>query len=402
MLGLFLAYGVHAQNLDSSNYRILDSTMDSGGGTATSSNYSALISISDPFADSRLVSGNYETKSGFPSGNGTLANVPVVRCFETTTNSGSSTCLNFPNSNGATGECGPTGCYDRAKVEIDAQDNPSDTLYLLKVDDVTNSQTYYVQSDHTLGASFDLTSFMTICQLEGRDVNDTACDDSGDGNWNVSLQRYDVYGLLINTQYNISASAMSGDFTETRFSPTVTATTVSPTISFDIDVAATDTDSPAPYSIDLGEITSFAVNTAADRIWLDMGSNSINGVNVYVRDLNNGLHSPTTLETIPSESEDLGTDSNHTGGFGLKVGGKTQGGLGPLQASATFDTAGSNDVGAISTTNSLLFFTDTSSANLGQVSVSRSSVYVKARSAIADLPSADLSDEITFISVANF
>ncbi|HLG29317.1 MAG TPA: hypothetical protein VI387_03830, partial [Candidatus Brocadiales bacterium] len=41
---------VNAQNLDSSNYRILDPTTDSGGGASESSNYATIISVGNPTA----------------------------------------------------------------------------------------------------------------------------------------------------------------------------------------------------------------------------------------------------------------------------------------------------------------------------------------------------------------
>src|SRR3972149_3671572 len=85
---------VFAQNLDSTNYRIEDPTIDSGGGATDSSNYSFLQSLGYPNADARLTSGSYELKSGFP--NGILANVPKVTCFETDTTSGTTDCLYFP------------------------------------------------------------------------------------------------------------------------------------------------------------------------------------------------------------------------------------------------------------------------------------------------------------------
>lgn len=388
--------------LDSTNYKILNPNINSGGDVASGSNYSLIQSFGDVDSDARLTSGSYELKAGFP--NGLLANVPKINCFETNTNSGTTSCSLLPNANGMQGECGEPGCYDRAKLEIDDQGNPLDTLFLVMLLDNTNAITYYLQSDHTLDTDYDINDFMTQCAIEGRDANDPNCDDSGDGNWDESLQRYNVFGLEQNTEYEVSVSALQGDFTGTRFSQTVSATTESAAIIFDIDVAATDTESAAPYQVDLEEITALAATTATDQIWLDLGTNSFNGSNIYARGLNNGLLSSTTSEIIPSESEDLSADPNNNGGYGLKIndGVTTQAALGPLLAGSTYTTTGSEEVGAVQTTNTLVFFTDTSGTNVGPVTAGRGSLFVKARANTNDIAANDLLDEITFIVISNF
>jgi hypothetical protein len=139
-----------AETLDSTNYRIKDVTLG-GTGEVNSTNYS-LIGSFNPIEDSRLTSSNYALKAGFP--NGIIANVPTVTCFETDTTSINTTCLEFPTSNGAQGECGYPGCYDRAKIELNTQNNPIDTLYVVKILDVTNSITYFLKTDHYIGYFF--------------------------------------------------------------------------------------------------------------------------------------------------------------------------------------------------------------------------------------------------------
>ena len=391
---------VFAQNLESTNYRIEDPTVDNGGGVTESSSFSFLAAIGNPTADARLTSGSYELKSGFP--NGILANVPKVQCFETDTNSGNTTCLYFPNGNGAQGECGTPGCYNRAKIEVDDQNNPLDTLYLVQIVDDTNSVTYYLQSNHTLGTAYDINDFLTQCELEGRDADDTACDDSGDPNWDADLQSMNVLGLHPNTQYTASITALNGDFTGTRYSTTVTETTSSAALTFDIDVAATDTETNAEYTLDLGEIFYTSVTTGTNRIWLDLGTNNLYGANIFVRDSNSSLLSALTGESIPSESEDLATDPNNNGGYGLKIQTFTQNSLGPLQANATYNTGGAQQVGAMTTSNAQILFTDTTSSNVGPILAGRAQIMVKARSAQQDIAAPDLLDNITFIAVGNF
>ncbi|MCA9383189.1 hypothetical protein KC909_02380 [Candidatus Dojkabacteria bacterium] len=391
---------IYAQsNLDSTNYRILDPNVDAGGGQESSTSFSLIGSVNE-LSDSRLTSGSYELKAGFP--NGILANVPVINCFETDTTSGTTNCNYFPNANGAQGECGNPGCYNRAKLEIDDQNNPIDTIYLVQITDTTNSVTYYLQSDHTLGTSYDINDFLTQCFLEGIDVDDTACDDSGDANWDEDLQRYNILGLLSETDYEVSVAALSGDFTGTRFSQVATTTTQVPSITFDLDIASADSESSAPYSVDIGEITTVSVATATDLIWIDLGTNSNNGSSVFVRDIAGQLLSPSTSETIPSESEDLASDPNANGGYGLKIQSVSENSLGPLQEGPVYSTTGSDEVGALSSINTLLVFTDTTGTNLGPISGGRASLAVKARSIVTDAAASDYSDEITFIAIGNF
>jgi len=71
-----------AEELDSTNYTILDSSIGSGGDVTESSSYSLLQSI-DPMKDIRLTSGSYAINS--TSSDTFEANIPLVSCFETNT-----------------------------------------------------------------------------------------------------------------------------------------------------------------------------------------------------------------------------------------------------------------------------------------------------------------------------
>ncbi len=388
---------VSAQNqqLDSTNYRLLDPTVDSGGGAGDSTNYSLLASVGNPTADARLESGSYALGSGFPSG--IMANVPLLICAEGNTDTAGSDCLHLPNAAGMDGECGTPGCYDRGKVEIDRQNNPIDTLYLVRLVNQTNSVTYYLQSDHSISTTYDVADYMTICQLQGRDPGDTACDDSGDGNWNADLQSSNIYGLRAATQYTVSARALSGDFTETQFSPTLNLQTENPSLVMDLDIGPTIAASTlAPHTVSLGSLSPSTVATAADQIWLDLGTNAAGGMNTYVRDLNNGLLSTPNL--IASASADLAVAAS---GFGLKTSSTTQAALGPLQRAATYNTGGADQVGGLSTSDALILFTDELSTNRGPLADGRAGLLVKAKAANTT-PSGSYSDIITFTMIGNF
>ena len=387
--------------LTSDNYKIIDPQVDSGGGVSNSASFGLLSSLGDPTADARLTSGSYKVGLSFP--NGIQANVPLIRCVETDTTSGDTNCLDFPNANGAQGECGTPGCYDRAKIEVDHQNNPIDSLYLVSITDINTTVEYFLQSDHTVNTVFDINDYMTLCALQGSDSRvGSGCQNSGDPEWDEALQRTNIFGLTPGGSYDIKVRALNGDFTESPYSPTSSITLQFPVISFDIDIADSSgfsTETGGNHSISLGELTPGIVVTADDRIWLDMNSNIVPGFNVYVKDLNNGLLSgiPTS---IPSQSEDLDVDSGNDGGFGLKVDTSTQTSLGPLIASGTYDTTGGNEVGSVSTTDAVIFSTNTTGSNLGQISDGRAALLVKALPSTGALPGI-FTDVLTFTMIPN-
>jgi len=315
-----------------------------------------------------------------------------------------SDCNYFPNANGAQGECGQPGCYNRAKIEIDDQENPIDTLYLIMITDMSSSTDYYLQSDHNISSTYDINDFMDQCTIEGRDDDNTDCDDSGDSGWDSDLQRYNVFGLLSDVQYEVSISALHGDFNGTPFSPVETATTESPSLTFDVDASDTDEETSAPYTVDIGDLLPGTVSTAPTKIWIDLGTNSTNGANVFTRDTDAKLYSPSTSEEIPSESEDLSLDLNSNGGYGLKIdiNETTQGALGPLQEASSYATISVDEVGSITATNTLIFFTDTTGVYDGPIAGGRGAILIKALSTNLDSASHDFTDNITFIAVSNF
>lgn len=389
---------VSAQNLDSNNYTIVNPTVNSGGGVATSSGYSLLLSIGESGADPRLESSNYAARPGFP--NSFQANVPTINCFETMTDEGDAQCSVYPNGAGMIYECGEPGCYDRAKLEIDDQNNPTDTLYLVSLStDSFSSEIFFLQADHTIDDTFDINSYMTQCELEGIDNDDPSCDDSGDANWNEDLQSYNVIGLQPATAYQVIVRAVHGDFTETQYSPTASASTTFPSIGLDLDVASTDTESASPYSINLGSLQINQATTADKSIWLDISTNLSQGVGLYVNNLGEGLFNDTTDTSINSETEDLDLETVD-GGYGMKLMSIAQSSLGPLQSSLTYTTAGTNSVGALSASPVLALYTDSTGENRGQLFNGRGRFNVIARS-YPELPAGIYTDSLTFVVLSN-
>jgi len=385
--------------LDSNTYTILDATVNSGG-EITDSDYYGLISNTGSYiSDYRFTSDSYTLQHGFP--NGIIANVPKINCLETNTTSGTTSCSNVPTSNGMQGICGTPGCYNKAKLEIDTQNNPTDALYLIKIIDTDTNKTYYMNNSHTLSTTVDINSFLDKCDLEGKDSTITTCDDSGDARWDEDLQKFNILGLKPNTNYSISVSALSGDFTGTQFSTESTITTTDLSIVFDLDAHQSDQDTAAPHNISLGAVPFNTVGTATKKIWIDVSTNALDGAKVYVKDAHNGLYSATTNETIPSESEDLDADPNSNGGFGIKMSTLTETSLGPLYVNTTYDTAQTDEVGALSTINTLLLYTESTNGHHGPINGGRASFLVKFKS-VASIKSADMQDILTFTCLNTF
>lgn len=383
---------VVAQELTSDNYKIVDPTVDSGGGVSESTSYSFLSSIGNPTADARLTSGSYAVGSGFP--NGIQANVPVVRCAETDTTDVDTDCVDFPNAFGAQGECGTPGCYDRAKIEIDGQGNPADTLYLVQLVNNTTSQTYYVNSSHMLTQSPTFSDYMTICAFQGKDTNDGGCVED------ATYQSTNVFGLQSGANYTVAVRALHGDFTESQFGPGVSFTTEEPSVNLDIDIGTTSAASTSePYSVDLGSLAPGTPKIATNRIWLDLNTNAASGLTAYVSSANQGLDSGAAI--IPSQAEDLDVDGGDDGGYGLKVQSTTETRLGPLLADTNYDTTNVHEVGDLTTVAQEIFSTEDSGGNRGPVVGGRAGIQVLALSQLTTATGA-YSDTLTFSVIGAF
>src|SRR5690606_13576491 len=95
------------------------------------------------------------------------------------------------------------------------------------------TKTFYLKSDKTIGTTVAVSNYMTICQLQGYDSRSTSCDNSADLSWSQSRQEYNIVGISGMKTWYVRVRAMSGDFTETQYSPSASATMQAPTISFD-------------------------------------------------------------------------------------------------------------------------------------------------------------------------
>lgn len=126
-------------------------------------------------------------------------------CFETSTNSNTTSCLNVPGGNGMMGICSSEGCYDRAKIEFNKNDNSKNIRYAIQI--ATNSifteNVQYISGANRIPKSeLTINDFLYICQWEGeKDFNNCYSN-------NETYQKYNILGLKPNTLYYARSAAL--------------------------------------------------------------------------------------------------------------------------------------------------------------------------------------------------
>ena len=330
-----------AAELDSTNYKIVGATTKGGAILETASgDYSALLEVGRISNNPRNYSTSYKMLTSPEQA--FLQAVPEVSCFETTT-SGSSNCTTGPtelSTGGMVAICGPSGCYDKARFEIDINGNPTDTLYAVMIStDNFSSDIRYIDGSSFWPESLsthNLSDFLTKTDWETPDFN--------------------IQGLQTATTYYIKILALHGDFTQTQEGPFATATTSAGSVFFDLDIedeTGITAETSSPYTISFTGayelIGGSAPTTAQDRIWIDGSTNSEGGFAIIVRGVNGGLKSNTTSQTIVSATADLNTADD---GFGIQseyIDYDTYPYLGSITATTDYSGTG-NYVGIVGTT----------------------------------------------------
>jgi hypothetical protein len=378
---------LYAKELDSTNYKIVGATTKQGGLTQTTDgDYSALLEIGRISNNPRNYSTNYKMFTSPEEA--FLPAVPEVSCFETTT-SGSSNCTTGPTeltTGGMVAICGPSGCYDKARFEIDINDNPSDTLYAVMIsEDNFGSDIRYIDGSTfwpETQSTHNLSDFLSKADWETEDFN--------------------IKGLQSSTTYYIRIFALKGDFTQTEPGPVANATTSGGSIFFDIDIddeTGVTTETASPYSISFTGayelIGGSAAVTAGDRIWLDAGTNSSGGFALIVRGLNGGLKSNTTGQTIVSATTNLDVSSD---GFGLQseyIAKDSYPYLGTISATTDYSGSG-NYVGIVGTTATKVYESSTPVYN------GRMALKVIAKPGIDKTAATDYQETIYFVLIPRF
>lgn len=339
-LGFFLIFSFPA----STNYQLKDFGYG-GGGTANSAstNY-AIEGITGEQGEDQLQGTTYDLGPGLEFTN--QANVPTAPTF---TN--------------------PSNYYNKLKIVINTASNPSDTKFAIAISaDNFASDTRYVQNDDTVGSTLGSEDYQTYA------------------NWGGASGEL-IIGLLSNTTYTVKVKAMQGSFTETGWGPTASAATVTPALTFDIDVAATDTDNSVT-TLDLGSLPSGTVVDSSDKIWVDFVTNGESGGRVYVYGSNAGLLSSRAAYTISAVTGNL---TALTEGFGAQGSTATNG----LSEATLYDQTG-NTVGTIDTAIREIF-TATAPTTSG-----RGSFLLKAKSSAVTPAASDYTETLTVVASASF
>lgn len=315
---LFICLGFTSQSLwltlpalaemDSGNYKIIGETVGTSGDETTSNNYGILNVIGDSL---QLNQEGVSYKLGGGLNPVIVAHVPTIT-------------LSNPDS----------FYYDRLKFVLDGGTNSPDTLFALAISKTNDfwSPTYFVQANGTLGPD---PTWQTVAD------------------WGSTSGEY-VLGLQADTAYKIKAKSKQGRFTESPYGPESEASTVNPSITFDLDVCdGTHTDNDQPYTINFGNLTYSAVtneNTSGVyEAYLDLTTNAQGGAVIQVRSTNGALVSASTAGQITSSTGTLSINST-SGGYGLAADEETTATLGSLVEISPFDVmAGSAEVGQVTT-----------------------------------------------------
>ncbi len=112
----------------------------------------------------------------------------------------------------------PGSTYNRLKLVLDTASNPTDTTYAVAISTDDFTSTRWIQSDFTVGDTLGSEDWLTY----------TA--------WGSAGGQY-ITGLAQDTTYKVKVKARQGNYTETGFGPTATATTLVPSLTFGVSAS---------------------------------------------------------------------------------------------------------------------------------------------------------------------
>ena len=337
--------GLFASMPSSSSYQLNNYGFGSGGtSNSTSTNY-GLNATTGQATNSPSTSTNYSVRPG--NNQAQQAYVPAAPTF---TN--------------------PSNYYNKLLFTLNPGASPSDTKFTIAISTDNFVTTQYIQLDDTIGSTKVYQTYAA---------------------WGGAGGQY-VVGLSPTTTYQIKANAMQGSFTETEYGPSASASTVAPSITFEIDVAATDTTSSPPYVLTLPSLLPNTIVTSNQKIWISLTTNAASGAGVFIRSVNAGLKSTSSGYTIASATADLAASAS---GYGAQGTSATQASGGPLTLSAPYNGATQN-VGILDTTLRQLF------TSAGPISSGRGSIQLKAKAPSSAPSASDYADTLTMTTAGTF
>lgn len=330
------------------SYKLQSYGVGSGGTANSVSSSYAMEAISGEVSGTQMSGSIYKIGGGLNPTQ--LANVPAAPAF---TN--------------------PANYYNKLRLTLDTGGNPSDTKFAIAVSTDNFATTKYVQSDNTVGTALGIEDYQTYASWGGA---------SG----------FLVLGLTPNTTHYAKVRAMQGKFTESGYSAVASVATANPSITFDIDVSASDIETGPPYNLAFTDLVPGTVVTGSSKIWTDIDTNGDFGGNIYVYGVNGGLKSNAVSYTIAALTGDLSAVSL---GFGAQSASATQGAGGPLVVSSPYDGT-SNSVGITDTSIRKIY------SAAAPITAGRSSIQLKAKAASLTPASTDYAEVLTIIGAASF
>ena len=269
----------------------------------------------------------------------------------------------------------PDNWYNKLHLVINpGGNNPTDYQYAIRIASGSGSFEY-VQNDNTVGPSLGEEDWQSYTSWGGTTGTN-------------------IIGLYPATTYTVQVAARQGQFfTQFLWSPTAIASTVTSSLSFDIDISSTDSETSAPYTISLGNLTAGTVMTTSQKVWIDFSTNANNGGFVSVNGTNTGLQSSTVSHTINSQSADLTAQQT---GYGAKSNSVGQTSGGPMVALSPYNGS-SNNVGILDTSKRYIYDSSESPVSEGRVSFE-----LKAKASNTTPAALDYSDIITVLATGSF
>lgn len=327
----------------SGNYQLKSFDFGTGGGSLSSSSYRLNGLTGNVSGDTS--SGSYKLKSGESANENT--NVPPAPTFSN-----------------------PSNYYDRLQLIVNTGNNPVASKFLIAISSDGFATTRYVQPDNTVGNSYTIANYQTYSAWGGA---------SG----------FYVLGLSPSTNYQVKLKAIQGNFSESAYGPTASASTVSPTLSFGLTTTLTST---PPFTANFSGLTPGSVFSASADAQVALTSNALNGGAIYIRSSNGGLSSSLASYTISSASADLSSANN---GYGAQVGTTSQVGGGPLSSVSPFNGV-ANNVGGLNTSLQIILSTPAA------ITSGSATIQFKAKSDFNIPSSTDYTDTVFLVAAMTF
>ncbi len=255
----FTLISVYAANPQSTTYELKSWGFGSGGVATTSSTTYSMSGTAGEIDNASTESNTYRINAGLVF---TMqVNVPPAPSF---TNPGNN--------------------YDRLRIIVNTGNNPADAQYAIAISKDNWQTTQYIQNDYTAGSGITWLPY------------------SGSISWNGTSGFY-VTGLTNSTTYSIKVKARQGYMTETGWGPSISTSTVDPSLTFGID-SATITFTNLNSGNNFTDSSKSTVLTTS--------TNAYNGYIVYGNDA-----SPLNTTYIPNYASPNSAPTSWTGtGFG--------------------------------------------------------------------------------------